>query len=1014
MVSKNLYSILENPEIVEINRIKPHSNHHFFHGDYSWQTSPKEQEQFSLNGDWYYHYAKNPYESPDNLMGNVDVSSWEQIQVPSNIEFQGKDNPHYVNVMYPWDGSEALHEPQVPKVYNPTSTYIKDIVLPKDFLEHEVYIHFAGVESAYNLWVNDTYVGYSEDTHTPSEFLLSPFLKDGTNRIMVQVYKFCSGSWLESQDYWRLSGLFREVYLYTTPQIHMEDLFIKSTLNIDYDNAVIEVSYQVDMDSSHGGLLHAQVLNQRGELIHGEEKALIHKDSMTFEIHQPRLWSGEDPYQYTLHLQLLDLNGKVIETVNQKFGIREVCIRNGILMLNGKRLVLRGVNRHEFSCTRGRAITEEDMLYDIQILKKNNINAVRTSHYPNHPLWYSLCDTYGIYVIDEANLETHGSLYYVIRKEEDVDRILLPDDKEEWLHAVLDRGQNMLERDKNHPSIIMWSCGNESHGGKNLYLLSQYFKKKDSTRLVHYEGITQDRRYNDTSDVESQMYTDPEVIKNYLENNPEKPFVLCEYSHAMGNSIGGIYSYTDLEEKYTEYGGGFIWDYIDQCILSESPNGKAYYGYGGDFEDRPTDLHGIANGLLYADRKPKPSLQEVKAVYQPFVIKPEEKQCYVKNKNCFTNAQAYSMRIQLHREGVLLFEGEQSINLPPEEDTIFPYDLSQHYEAEGEYTISVSMLLKEKTAWADEGYEVACGQYIFTHGEIIKKEEVKGADPLICTNNIGFRGGDYHIIFNKPYGGLQRLQYKGKEFIEAPRKAIRPCFWRASTDNDNGRKMGQKNGVWKMATEYGQAGEPSVRQDQGVTHLTYVYDLPCLEQVQCTMDYKVLERGELIVTLKCNGLKNLPPMPRFGVHFKIPLEYALFSWYGRGPEQCYQDKMKGALLGIYEKNALKDVVPYTNPQEYGNRVDVRWLELKSKSGHGIRIEAINESMEFSVSPYSLYELETALHPYELPEPYALNVILSKKQMGVGGNDSWGAPVIEEHTLKGLEELEFTFKISMID
>lgn len=1012
MLDSNLYDRLENPELVQINRLKPHSNHDFFHGDYKWNEDKNISMSFSLNGEWYYHYGKNPYESPRDIMDCDDVSQWDRIQVPGNIEFQGKDQPHYVNVMYPWDGSETLHPPSVPKDYNPTSTYVRTFTLPMDMSGEGLYIHFAGVESAFNIWINGQYVGYSEDTHTQSEFHITPFLSSGENKIIVQVYKFCSGSWLESQDYWRLSGIFRQVYIYKIPKVHIQDLFIKSTLSEEFHSAHVKVTYQGVSDYRGPITCEYKIYNAEGIIVYGGQSVFKHEGEYECKIIRPMLWSAEEPCLYTLHMQLVDTEGYVYETVNQCFGIRQMCINNGILLLNGKRLVLRGVNRHEFSSTRGRAITQEDMIYDIKLMKQNNINAVRTSHYPNNPLWYDLCDRYGMYVIDEANLETHGSLYYVIRKEEDKDNILLPDGKPEWLAAVMDRGMNMVERDKNHPSIIMWSCGNESHGGKNIYLMSKYFKMRDETRLVHYEGITQDRRYNDTSDVESRMYTDPKEIKEYLDNKPEKPFLLCEYSHAMGNSVGGIYEYLDLEETYLQYHGGFIWDYIDQCILTQSSNGKHYYGYGGDFEDRPTDLHGIANGLLYANRQPKPSLQEVKAIYQPFIVRPSRDCCLIKNKHCFTNANAYKVMIQVHKEGVLLSSKDVEIDIPPLQEREVPIDSTLCREA-GEYTITVSLYLKEAVGWADRNHEIAKGQYIFSNSTNETPQPKVGAKPIICTNNIGFKGKGYHIIFNKAYGGLQRLLYNNKEFIQVPRKAIRPCFWRATTDNDFGRRMGINNSVWKIATEYARASEPKIWEEEGLTWLSYKYGLPCYDKVDCRMAYTVLENGDMILQLTCKGLEGLPDMPRFGVHFKVPLIYDTFKWYGRGPEQCYQDKKNGASLGVYKRCALDDWVPYTNPQEYGNRVDVRWLELTDAHGYGLKLEALEEPMEFSISPYSLYELETALHPYELPEPYAINVIVSKMQMGVGGNDSWGAPVIPEHTLKGAKELRFAFKISML-
>ncbi|MGL4373099.1 MAG: glycoside hydrolase family 2 TIM barrel-domain containing protein, partial [Turicibacter sp.] len=557
--TQELQDLLQNPEVFKINRLEAHSDHRYYETLKQAITKEEMTWRSSLNGEWLFKYSENllnrplGFEAPESTCEEFD-----KIQVPGHIQLQGYDKPHYVNSQYPWDGHEELVPPFIPVKYNPVGSYVKYFEVPATWENQDVCISFQGVETAFNIWCNGKYVGYSEDSFTPSEFDLTPFIKrEGENKLAVQVYKYSTGSWLEDQDFWRLSGIFRDVYLYTIPETHVQDLFIKTLLKNDYKEATVSVDFKVRGEVAQ---IRAKLLDKEMACV-GETICTTETQDGTFAIHvsDPKLWSSENPYLYELQLELI-VDGLVVEGIVQKVGVRQFEMINKVMHINGKRIVFRGVNRHEFSDKFGRAVTREEMEWDVKFLKANNFNSVRTSHYPNASYFYELCDEYGIYLIDEANLESHGTWQRLGAVEGN--NITVPNDRPEFLDIVLDRAASMLERDKNHPSILIWSCGNESYGGENIYKMSEYFRHRDETRLVHYEGVFNDRRFNETSDMESRMYAKVSDIREFLSQNPEKPFILCEYTHAMGNSNGGMDRYIELEDEFEMYQGGFIWDYI--------------------------------------------------------------------------------------------------------------------------------------------------------------------------------------------------------------------------------------------------------------------------------------------------------------------------------------------------------------------------------------------------------------------------------------------------------------------
>ena len=995
---------LSNPEIFRVNRLDAHSDHWFYESEDDLECGNMLLKQ-SLNGTWRFAYAKNPgLRLTDFYKEDFDDSEFDYIQVPGHIQMQGYDKNQYINTLYPWDGQEELRPPMVSEKYNPVGSYITYFSLQRELENKPVFLSFQGVETAFYVWVNGEFVGYSEDTFTPSEFDITEFLKDGENKIAVEVYKRSSASWIEDQDFWRFSGIFREVYLYAKPSTHVEDLFIKTELDSTYTQA--DLSVQIKIVGNMDTTVEAVLLGQVGERI--ELGSYDSKDFLSIgkAIEQIKLWSAEDPYLYTLKLSIYNKDHQMIEVVPYKVGFRKFELKDKIMYLNGKRIVFKGVNRHEFSCTKGRAITEEEMIWDIKFMKQHNINAVRTSHYPNQTLWYRLCDEYGIYLIDEANLESHGSWQKLGACEPSWN---VPGSLPERKAVVLDRAESMLERDKNHPSILIWSCGNESYAGENILAMTEYFHEKDDTRLVHYEGVFWNRAFDQISDMESRMYAKPADIEEYLSNAPTKPYISCEYMHAMGNSLGGMKHYTDLEEKYPMYQGGFIWDYIDQAILATNKKGEKVFMYGGDFDDRSTDYCFCTDGIVYSDRTLSPKVQEVKYLYQNVKLIPADNGFTIKNENLFISTINYEFVYCILKNGEVIAKKSLECMVEPGEEKFIPVEPMIQL-SNGEYCYQVSMCLKQDTIWAVKGYEVAFGQTVKAYKNIEKNTALgtKALHVVHGDGNIGVGAKDFHAMFSLSEGGLASLCYNGVEYITRTPKTT---YWRASTDNDKGTKQELRCGMWQIASMHQTPVDFKLQEESDRVILTYrhvIYSVPKLEQ---TVEYTVYSNGTIQVKAEFEGAKNLPEIPAFGMNFKLKEEYNQFKYYGFGPEENYIDRNCGARLGIFEQNAKDNMSGYLIPQECGNRTNVRWLEIVNDTNQGLKFSYDQESFECSVLPYSAYELENAMHKEELPMVHYTWVRILAKQMGVGGDDSWGAPVHTEYLISSDEKLTLSFFIS---
>ena len=1004
------YSLVKDPQYFKDGRMDAHSDHTYYRDGE--EAQEKETSfRYDLNGIWKFHYARN-YGSA--ILGfekeEYCCRDWDDIRVPAHIQMEGYDAPQYANVQYPWEGHEDIHPGEIPEHFNPVASYVKYFEVPEEMQGKRLFISFQGAESGIALWLNGHFVGYSEDSFTPSEFELTEYVKEGENKLAAQVFKWTASSWCEDQDFFRFSGIYRDVYLYTVPEVHVYDLQIRAIPDETLSAAALEIR-----TNTWGKGTVKITLSKDGETVIEDKKALDGEEIYSWKVADPVLWSAEDPQLYDLTLEVYNEAGELQEVIPQRVGFRRFEMKDGIMTLNGKRIVFKGVNRHEFSSVSGRHVSEEELRKDLKTMKQNNINAIRTCHYPDASLIYQLCDEYGIYMIDETNLESHGS-WDVAEFTKDYTYVV-PHDKPEWLDMMLDRANSMYQRDKNHTAILIWSCGNESFGGKDIFEMSQFFRNTDPTRLVHYEGLCHDRRYNDTSDMESQMYPSVEAIKEFLAKDDSKPFICCEYTHAMGNSCGAMHKYTDLTDTEPKYQGGFIWDYIDQSIYKKDRYGKEFQAYGGDFGERPTDYNFSGNGIAYGgNRDDSPKMQEVKFNYQNITAEVSADSVKVINKNLFVNTDIFDCKVTVAKNGKVIHKASLATAVAPLSEGTYALPLAKE-EKPGEYAVTVSFHLKEDKAWAEAGHEVAFGQYVYQVEEP-KKTCPEGVKVIRSTHNIGVRGAHFEVLFSVLNGGLVSYKYAGKEMIEAIPK---PNFWRAPTDNDCGNLMGMRYGQWKIASmylshkdfrqgPYGPGNEPEVEVNEKTVKVTYMYLMPTTPLSECRLSYEVSGDGRVKTTLSYDPVKELGDMPEFGVIFKFNADYDRVEWYGLGEAETYSDRKKGAKLGIYANKVADNIARYMVPQECGAKEEVRWAKVTDRKGRGMLFEMDenNGPMMFSALPYTPHEMENAMHPYELPEVHYTVVRVAKDQMGIGGDDSWGARTHEEYLLETDKKMEFSF------
>ena len=1016
-------NIIKNPEIFEQNRLAAHSDHVCYKNELE-KIKGKSSLRYDMNGLWKFAYAKNQSLAPCGFeAADYDCKSWDEIRVPAHIQMEGYDVPIYTNTTYPWEADESIKPGEVPEIFNPVASYVKYFTIPENMKNKRVCISFQGVESGFALWLNGHYVGYSEDTFDPSDFELTDYIVEGENKLAVRVWKWTSSSWCEDQDFYRFSGIFRDVFLYAVPCAHVKDLSVVPTLNDTFDEGAISVSIKADGDG-----IASVKLYELGDLsVEKYDRAKLLLEEFDIELRDkelcegscnvknPLLWSAEKPNLYEVKIIVKDSHGNETEFISQLAGFRRFEMVDGLMKLNGKRIVFKGVNRHEFSSVTGRVPRCDEVIKDIVTMKKNNINAIRTSHYPDDSMLYELCDIYGIYMIAENNLESHGTWEAYNKGYVDLD-FVVPKDKPQWREMMLDRANSCYQRDKNHPAILIWSCGNESFGGKTIYEMSQLFRQLDKHRLVHYEGVFNDRSYNDTSDMESQMYTPVAGIEKFLAEHPKKPFICCEYTHAMGNSCGAMHKYTELTDREPRYQGGFIWDYIDQSIYKKDRYGKWFLTYGGDFGDRPTDGDFSGNGICYGgEREASPKMQEVKFNYQNISVDFDSDYIFtVTNKNLFVNTSVFDAFAILLADGNEVYRTRLQISVPPMERASYevPVTLKNSMiDVEKEYCIVVSFVLKENTIWEKAGYEIAFGQHMIKK-PVSEYSCDKSVELIVGNGNILVRGENFKALFSRMNLGMVSYVYGGVEML--PNTIPLPNFWRTPTNNDSGNMMPQRYAQWKIASMYVTTREnqrfadtsPRVEKNDNNIAITYTYFMPTTPQSSCELTYKVFGDGTIETTLSYDPVKELGDMPEFGVMFKLDADYDTVKWYGLGPQETYADRQHGGKFGVYVNKVADNIAEYLVPQESGNKCSVRYAKVMDKKGRGMLF--FGDELSFSALPYTPHELENAAHHFELPPVHYTVVRVAKKQMGVGGDDSWGAHTHPEYLLDASEKMEFTF------
>ena len=997
----------ENPKMFNQNKEEPHA---------TFIPYPNERKALklrfvdspyyhSLNGMWKFKWIKKPADVPKGFYkDDFDVSDWKRFPVPANWEFNGYGTPIYVNQRYEW--TEHPNPPHVPHDYNPVGLYKRHFSVPQKWQDREIFIHFGAVKSAFYIWINGKYVGYSQGSKTPAEWDITKYLHPGDNSVALQVFRWSDGSYLECQDFWRVSGIERDVYLYATPKIRIRDFFVHTDLDEHYRDADL----RVDVDLRHHlpktpkgkFTLQLKLLNRKKQLVVSTTKSFDFrgKNAQTVlqtSVKNPLKWTAETPFLYYLLLELKDGNGKVLEVVKNRIGFREIEIHNGQLWVNGVPVYIKGVDRHEHDERTGHVVSYASMIKDIKLMKEFNINAVRTSHYPNDPRWYDLCDMYGIYLVDEANIESHGMGYGP--------RSLAK--QPEWLDAHLDRIRRMVERDKNHPSVIIWSLGNEAGDGPNFVQCSKWLHHRDPSRPVQYERAGE-KKY---VDIVAPMYPWAYLERYGYRWHEDRPLIMCEYSHAMGNSNGNLKEYWDVIERYPNLQGGFIWDWVDQGIARyDSATGKKWWAYGGDFgpKDVPSDLNFCINGLVLPDRTPHPALWEVKKVYQnvAFATVPfATNKIRIKNKYAFTNLNAFNFDYFVQANGKTIFKKRLPVlNIKPGLDTVVVIALPTPLPEPGvEYTLNFSVKARESHWATPAGQEVANAQFLLPWSS--KEKSAPGATfPKLkvkkSKHQIKIKGSNFRLIFDRKKGTLSSFRWKDRELLKA---GPLPDFWRAPTDNDFGNKMPERCAVWRQATYQRKVRSVLFEKvNDGHVRIRVHFYLPAV-QSNLKIVYDVFGNGLIKVSdsLRVGANVQLPELPRFGLRMRVDSSLNKARWFGRGPHENYWDRKRSAYLGDYSLPVEKMFFPYVSPQETGYRTDTRWMALQDSTGAGI-LFAGEPTFCFSALRYPMEELERKYrgqkHLNQIHEGDFTEVMIDYGQTGVGGDDSWWAKPHAQYVL----------------
>lgn len=990
----------ENPEIIGLNKLPYHSTLDL--------PSIANPEMISLDGVWKFKWSKDPWSRPEGFERiDFDDNDWDEIVVPGNWQTQNFGKPIYTNIPYPFQRGQPRVTLEPPRDWfafdnrNPVGSYITKFEVTPDMLSKNLILHFGGVESAMYVWVNGSKVGYSQNSMSPAEFDISEFVKPGDNKLAVEVYRWSDGSYLEDQDMWRLSGIFRPVELWVRPQTYISDYKVLAQPSENFSQAKIgvEVSICNNPESEVENELLKVTIQGENTLGKPVEVLLDKKvdvDSLTKVelsaiIDNPILWSSENPYLYKGQLQLVDGSGNIMEDFNFNLGIKRVEAIGEVLYINGKPVKLKGVNRHDHHPRTGRYVDYETLQRDVVLMKQANINFLRTSHYPDMPFLYELCDRYGIYVMDEANQESHGY---------DIENTIIGDNPV-WRAAHVDRAVSLVERDKNHPSIIFWSLGNEGGAGDNIKAMFDTIRNLDNTRLIYYDS---DKRY---SDIYDEAYMHPDSLRVYAQRVSDRPFMMREYAHAMGNSVGNLKEYWDIIYSDPSIAGAAIWDWVDQGLAKPIDNGPLRYSsdlslsddefwaYGGDFGDRPNDSNFMINGLLAPDRSPHPHYYEVKHVYQPVEFVLDGKEIELINRNYFTPLSEYEYTYKLLLDGMPIETGKLEINGER-------LQIPEFEDLKGEVFINIDARLKKDELWAQKGFSVATGQFLLKD-EQEKKSHSNSFRPSIEKIDNGYivTSGESVFHFNGS-GILESWKFNGDELLYS---GLQPYFWKPENDNQNWMSgYSDKLGFWIHETDNPMVKDTRIMAKDNVASLCYEMFFPV--GVKYNLVYSFPEENEIEVTADYQQLNDsIPDLPKYGMRMRLPIQFQNIRYYGRGPLENYPDRKYSQNIGIYESELKDYQVEYVKPQDNGNRGDVRWFDLSSPEV-SLKIEG-KEPLNIRAWDYGEENLGIA-HKHEMERGKFVNLNIDKNIHGVGGINSFGAWTLDKYTIKGTEPHSYSF------
>lgn len=990
----------ENPAMVGSNKVAPHAFYLPYDGVEKAMEGNSESSALimSLNGSWDYKWALNPDQSPKGFFEtDYSLEDWDKIEVPGNTEMQGFDVPIYLN--HPYEFTRKPAPPHIPQDWNPVGSYKRKFTLPTNWDGNRVLIHFGAVKSAFYLWINGQKVGYSQGSKTPAEWDITDYLVEGENDLALQVFRFSDGSYLEGQDFWRLSGIERDVFLYSSPKAHIADFTIHAGLDKDY----VQGEFSMDIlmkntGSTDKGSLKVRLLDARSKLV-GEPWTLDYKLSKNKEqalslsasIDQVKKWSSETPYLYQVLVEQYDAQGELLQVINQKVGFRTVEIKNAQLLVNGEAILVKGVNRHEHDPNTGHYISKEVMEQDVKLIKQLNINAVRTAHYPNDPYWYALCDQYGLFVVDEANIESHAM---GAAKQREYDHEAHISNDPEWELAHLDRVERMYHRDKNHPSVIIWSLGNEAGDGMNFIKAYDWLKAIDS-RPVQFEQAN----LKPHTDIFAPMYISMELMKNYaIQANIYRPLIQCEYAHAMGNSLGNFQDYWDLIELYPALQGGFVWDWVDQAFYKETEAGEQYFAFGGDFgsDTLRNDNNFCINGLISADRELNPHAHELKKVYQNFKLEEFDLQqghFAVMNENFFKSYDKEVLKWEVMENGTAILSGEMAMNMAPQVRELLTLPLDFQQIPGREYILNTYLVSPEETDWSEAGHVLGKEQFLYP---IIPSQADKSqtAGSLVFSQSgeiLTFSGEDFQVEFDRSMGELTSIQIEGSELIAA---GLRPDFWRSPVDNDFGNGMVKREGVWKEAGSKKVVERVEVEKLSETAYQLRVFNLIPEVESRFNTSYTINSAGEILVEnafLVAPHIK-IPELPRLGMQMQLMKQYDQVEWYGRGPYENYIDRKTSAFIGSYQSTVDELLFAYVRPQENGYRTETRALKMTNQQGKGMLVLGLphlswNASF-YDRDSYSQQKKMDIRHTVDMERKDRIFLNLDYMQMGVGGDNSW--------------------------